>query len=88
MSVINRFFSFEQSVLVQSNVGKMMAYLWVICNETIDNKVFLQRFIEFGLQHQDLVGTEISILSLTVKIKANTLQIFQCMSLPMGLHHL
>ena len=58
MSVINRFFSFEQSVLVQSNVGKMMAYLWVICNETIDNKVFLQRFIEFGLQHQDLVGAE------------------------------
>ncbi len=35
-----------------------MAYLWVIGNEAIDNENFYHRFIQFGLQHQDLAGVQ------------------------------
>ena len=59
--------SYEQAVLVQSNIGKVMAYLWVICNEFIDNEQFFRRFIQFGVDHKDHVGVQNILPAIQVK---------------------
>jgi len=47
---------YENVILVQRNVPKITAFLWVVATEFEDVADFFKQFIEFGLQHPESVG--------------------------------
>ena len=44
--------SFEQAVLVQCNVSKVVAFMWALCNETVDTITFIDKLTAYGIENQ------------------------------------